>query len=132
MSQDGGVDPVSFSYHLGAVTVTDAAGDDWHFDYDQNGLLEKFVDPLGNTWFATYDGNFNLTSLTGATGLTTDVTSTMPTGNLISFTDPLGQTTSFTYAGAGQPSDQFTDAQGNTTRYQLRLQRQPDIGPGPR
>ena len=53
------------------MTVTDAAGDASQYFFDENGLLVKTVDPLGNVTFATYDSNGNLTSLTGPTGLTT-------------------------------------------------------------
>ena len=69
-SQAGGADPVTYTYNLGKVTVTDALGASEEYYFDANGNLVKLVDPLGNISFASYDSNGNLTSLTGPTGLT--------------------------------------------------------------
>ena len=60
---------LSFSYKQGEVIVTDAAGDVSQYYFDDKGNLVKYVDPLGNVTFATYDSNGDLTSVTGPTGL---------------------------------------------------------------
>ena len=65
------------------MTLTDASGDATQYDYNGNGELIRIVDPLGNVSVATYDANFNLTSATGPTGLTT----------------------SYTYSNAGEPDE---------------------------
>ncbi len=56
-SEAGGCRPVTYSYNLGDVTVTDAAGYATQYYYDGNGTLVKTVDPLGNVTLATYDEN---------------------------------------------------------------------------
>ncbi len=40
---------MTYSYNAGEVTLTDAAGDASQYFFDENGLLVKTVDPLGNT-----------------------------------------------------------------------------------
>jgi RHS repeat-associated protein len=115
-SQAGGADPVTYSYNLGKVTVTDAASDASQYYFDENGELVKTVDPLGNVTFATYDSNGDLTSLTGPTGLSTKYTYDS-NGNLISSTDALGQTTSYTYTSSDNLLASVTNAQGATTNY---------------
>ncbi len=107
---------MSYTYNVGEVTISDAAGDASRYFFDANGLLAKSVDPLGNTSFATYDASFNLTSVTGPTGLTTSYTYDL-NGNLTSTTDPLGLTTSYTYTGPDNLLASVTNAQGATTSY---------------
>ena len=68
-SQDGDADAYTYSYSLGEATVKDADGDATHFFFNEQGLLVKTIDPLGNVSFAAYNGNYNLTSATGPTGL---------------------------------------------------------------
>jgi RHS repeat-associated protein len=115
-SQAGGTDPVTYSYNLGEVTVTNAADDASDYYFDDNGELVKTVDPLGNVSFATYDSNGNLTSLTGSTGLTTKYTYDAY-GNLLSSTDALGQKTTYTYTTSDNLLASVTNAQGDTTKY---------------
>ena len=113
-SQTGGADPITYSYNVGEVTLTDAAGDAKQYFYGQNGEVVKAIDALGNVSFATYDSSSDLTSITGPTGLTQKYAYDAQ-GNLISSTDPLGQTTSYTYSGVDNRLTGVTNPQGDTT-----------------
>ena len=91
MSDDDGIDELTFGYREGEVTVSDAAGDISAYYYDDSGNLVKYVDPMGNASYATYNSNGEVTSLIGPTGLTSSYTYDSR-GNLTNLTNPLGQT----------------------------------------
>jgi RHS repeat-associated protein len=116
-SQAGGVNPLTYTYNAGEVTVTDFAGDATQTFYNEQGLAVKAIDPLGNVSFATYDGNLNLTSVAGPTGLVETYAYDL-NGNRTGVTNPLGQTDTFSYTGPDNLLASSTDAQGNTTTYQ--------------
>ena len=116
-SSGDGTGLLSFNYSGGEVTVTDAAGDVSSYDYDDQGNLVKYVDPLGNAYFATYNSAGSLTGVTGPTGLVQSFAYD-DDGNLVSVTNPLGDTTSFTYDRQDDLLASMTDALGNTTQYQ--------------
>jgi RHS repeat-associated protein len=114
--QDGGAQPLSFGYSLGQVSVTDGVGDTTNLYYNEDGLITKSVDPLGNVTLGSYDANFNLTSITNAVGQSESYTYNS-VGEVTSWTDFLGNTTSFNYSGALNELSSMTDANGNTTDY---------------
>ena len=115
-SSDGGAQPQSFAYALGEVSVTDGTGDTSHLYYNEQGLVVKSIDALGNVTLNTYDSNFNLTKVTNALGQSeTYVYNTA--GEVTASTDFLGNTTHFTYSGPFNEMVSMTDANGNTTRY---------------
>ena len=97
-SSDGGAQPQSFAYALGEVSVTDGTGDTSNHYYNEQGLVVKSVDPLGNVTINTYDGNFNLTRSPTPLGESETYTYNAA-GEVTSSTDFLGNTTQFTYSG---------------------------------
>ena len=80
--------------------------------------------PLGNVDLNTYDGNFNLTSVTNALGQSETYTYNAA-GEVTSSTDFLGNTTNFAYSGPFNELSSMTDANGNTTQLRLQLVRRP-------
>ena len=115
-SSDGGAEPQSFAYALGEVNVTDGTGDTSHLFYNEQGLVVKSIDPLGNVTLNAYDGNFNLTSVTNALGESETYTYNAA-GEVTTSTDFLGNTTNFSYSGPFNELSSMTDANGNTTGY---------------
>jgi YD repeat-containing protein len=115
-SNDGGSQTQSYSYVLGEVSTTDGTGDTSHLYYNEQGLVVKSIDPLGNVTLNAYDGNFNLTSVTNALGQSETYTYNAA-GEVTSSTDFLGNTTHFSYSGPFNELASLTDANGNTTRY---------------
>jgi len=116
ISADNGAQPLTFAYSMGEVSVTDGTGDRTQFYYNEQGLLVKTIDPLGNATLNTYDSNYNLTQLTNALGQSEYFTYN-GAGEVTSSTDFLGNTTYFTYAGPFNNLSSMTDANGNTTTY---------------
>ncbi len=115
-SNDGGAQTQSYTYALGEVSITDGTGDTSHLYYNEQGLVVKTVDPLGNVTLNAYDSNFNLTSVTNALGQSETYTYNAA-GEVTSSTDFLGNTTYFSYAGPFNDLASMTDANGNTTSY---------------
>jgi RHS repeat-associated protein len=67
---------------------------------------------------ATYDADYNLTSVTDpATGTTTYTYDT--SDRMLTVTTPSGATTTYTYQGAERSPSTVTDALGNTTTYDI-------------
>jgi RHS repeat-associated protein len=116
MSRDGGAYAITFGYSNGEVTATDASSATSEFWFDERGMLTKFVDPLRNPTFASYDDNFNLIAWTGPSGLISKYTYDS-NGNVTSETNPLGQTTDFAYTSSFNQLASTVDARGNTTAY---------------
>jgi len=113
---DGNAQPQSFAYALGEVSVTDGTNDTSHLSYNEQGLVVKSIDPLGNVILNTYDGSFNLTSVTNALGQSETYTYNAA-GEVTSSTDFLGSTTHFTYSGPFKDLASMTDTNENTTSY---------------
>ena len=113
---DGGAQMLTFGYTQGLVSVTDANSGTSNFYYNAQGLLSKFVDPLGNVTLAAYDSNLNLTKITDALGQS-ETYGYNAMGEVTSWTDFLGNTTSFAYSGPFNELQTMTDAKGNTTGY---------------
>jgi RHS repeat-associated protein len=117
ISADNNIDQQTLAYALGKVSVTDGAGDTSSLYYNENGLVRKTVDALGNPTYYGFNSSFNLTSVTNALGQSVSYTyNTL--GQLTSSTDLLGNVTNFTYGGPLSQLTTMTDAKGNTTTYQ--------------
>ena len=116
ISQDGGAEPETFTYSFGQVTMTDGTGDSSSTYYNENGLVAKTVDALGNPTYYSYDSNFNLIKITNAAGESETYTYNAA-GEVTSSTDFLGNTTNFAYSGPFNELSSMTDANGNTTSY---------------
>jgi RHS repeat-associated protein len=114
--RDGGAEPVTFTYHLGQITTTDALGDASRSFFDDRGLLVRSIDPLGDMVTAAFDNNGNLTQLTDPAGQTYHYTYDA-NGDLLQSTDPLGHTNEFIYTSSFARLSSFTDANGNTTQF---------------
>ena len=115
-SQNGGADPVTYTYDGEAeVTATDAAGDKTTVWYNSLGLAARVADPLGGLSNYSYDTNGNLVSYTDAAGDTYQYTYD-GNGNLTKTVNPLGQTVQMTY-GPLDTLTSITDADNNTTQY---------------
>ena len=113
---DGDASPESFTYSLGQVDVTDGTGDISALYYNEDGLVVKSVDALGNPTYFTYDGNFNLSTVTNAAGQS-EFYSYNAAGEVTSSTDFLGNKTYFTYGGSFNNLTSLTDSNGNITSY---------------
>jgi RHS repeat-associated protein len=107
---------IDFVYDsAGTVSVIDAAGTTRLF-YQQDGLLARVTDPLGNTTVSRYDDSYRLNAVIAPTGENQSFTWTT-TGQLSGLTDELGNRTSFIYDNPFKRMTSFTDALGRTTRY---------------
>ena len=115
-SADGGRQPLTYSYSVGEVSATDFWGDMSSYFCNAQGVVVKYVDPLGNVTLAAYDSNLNLTKITDAVGQSESY-GYNSVGEVTSWTDFLGNTTNFTYSGPFNDLASMTDANGNTTSY---------------
>lgn len=116
MQRDGGAEAITFGYEgAGLVSVTDVFTNKSRFYLNHRGLMAKMENPLRQTLRFTYDGEFNLTSLTDPAGRSHEYAYDT-NGNLSETTDPLGGRTRFLY-GALNRLATLTDAKGNLTRY---------------
>ena len=114
-SQNGGADPLTFTYDVGEMTTTDALGDETIEFLDDNEQVVRTVDPLGNIIQGTLNDAGEPTSVT-ATGESTSV-SYDALGDPISSVDPLGQETTATYNSTFDELQSITDPNGNTLDY---------------
>jgi len=97
-------------------TFTDARGGTWVDVYDGN-VLQRSVDPLGNTTNYTYDTNLNLASLTDPRTFVTTFTYDAA-GNLLTRTAPapLSYVETWTYTVRNDVAT-YRDGRNNTTTY---------------
>ena len=114
--QDNGAATYTFAYNQGQVSVTNILGDTTTLYYNEDGLVAKSVDPLGNVTLGSYDNNYNLTSITNALGQSESYAYNAA-GEVSSWTDFLGNTTLFNYSGPFNELSSMIDAKGNTTQY---------------
>jgi RHS repeat-associated protein len=113
---DGGAQPQTFNYSLGQVSVTDGTTDTSSVYYNENGQVAKSVDGLGNPTFYTYDGDYDLKTVTNAQGAYETYTYNS-VGEATSSTDFIGNTTQFVYGGPHNELTSMKDANGNVTQY---------------
>ena len=116
-----GEELVEFGYDsAGGVTETDALGTTKLY-FDQNGLLARSIDPLGNPTNAEYGEDLRLSRLVEPTGESQSFT-WCDCGSLTSLTDEMGQTTTYVHDEAFMRLASVTDARGETTTYQYDAQ----------
>lgn len=72
-SEKGGADPITYSYDVGAITATDALGDQTTELLDDNEQPVRIIDPLGNITQGTLSSDEELTSLEFAGGATSSI-----------------------------------------------------------
>jgi YD repeat-containing protein len=113
---DGNASPETFTYNLGQVDITDGTGDTSALYYNEDGLVMRSVDALGNPTYYTYDSNFNLASVTNAQDESETYTYNSA-DEVTTSTDFLGNTTTFQYFGPYNQLLSMKDANGNTTGY---------------
>jgi RHS repeat-associated protein len=115
-SQNGGADPIMYTY-LGEAEVmaTDAADDETTVWYNDFSLASRVESPLGGVSTYSYDNNGNLIGYTDAAGDSYQYTYD-DNGNLTQTVNPLGQTVEMTYGTLGKLTS-ITNADSNTTNY---------------
>ncbi|HUY33447.1 MAG TPA: DUF4214 domain-containing protein [Pirellulales bacterium] len=115
-SENGGADPLTFSYSVGAITMTDAMKDASTVFLNQGAQMADITDPLGNI----FQGNFSTaqqpTSISAPGGLTLSF-AYGSLGEPISVIDPLGKQTSATYNPTFGGLQSITDPAGNSLNY---------------
>ncbi|MFC1602278.1 RHS repeat-associated core domain-containing protein [Pseudomonadota bacterium] len=85
------------TYVPSTTTLTDGRGNQWKYDYDEDGLITKKSAPDGTTTTYTYDpATLNLATETDANGNTTSYEYDGK-GNLIKQIDSLGNVTTYEY-----------------------------------
>ena len=97
--------------------VTDANHNRFEIDLNENGLVGRTVDALGNVSAATFDSQLDLTRLAGPTGTSVEF-GYNNVGQAVSITDGLHNTVHFVYGGPYNSLTSVTDANGNQTQYQ--------------
>jgi RHS repeat-associated protein len=97
-------------------TFTDASGGTWVDVYASN-VLQRSIDPLGDTIRYAYDANFNVTSITDPRNFVTTLTYD-PAGNLLTRTAPapLSYVETWTYTTRNDV-ETYRDGRNNTTTY---------------
>ncbi len=92
-----------------------------NYTYDSVGNLVSVTDPNGDTTSATYDADFEVTSVTTGTQSSASTTSYKydMNGNVVSETNGAGDTTTYSYNDAQYPflATSATDPLGNVTTY---------------
>lgn len=109
----------SITYYDDYTEKTDSQGNKWTFYYNDVGVIEKVVDPLGYT---------KKKSLNKVTSTSADweedangnrITYTYDTyGNVITKTDSLGNTWSYSYVSGSYLLETETDPTGTVTKYE--------------
>jgi RHS repeat-associated protein len=114
-SQNGGADPLTFRYDIGAITTTDALGNTTTEFLDDDEQTVRIVDPLGNVIQGVLDHTGEPTSLTSSGGSTS--VSYNDLGNPISSIDPMGQQTIAGYNPTFDEAQSITDPLGHRLSY---------------
>jgi RHS repeat-associated protein len=115
-SRNGGAEPMTYSYNEGAVTQTDALGDETTSFFNELGLVAEVINPLGQVVRSQFDSNGEPTQLNlpGGSTLTQSYDSR---GNRTRLVDPLGNQLTATYNAGFNSLASVTDPLGNTTNY---------------
>ncbi len=95
-----------FTDNLGATSV---------YFYDEDGLVWKEIDPLGNEWLTEWGVSFNIISATTPLGLKSTLQYD-EIGNVVTLTDASGATSSWSYGPDGLLAS-ASDAEGNSRNY---------------
>ncbi|MDB5391701.1 MAG: repeat protein, partial [Planctomycetaceae bacterium] len=112
----GNVQRTNYTYAAGAVTTTDASGAASTIYFDDNGLVVRSVDPLGNYVNYQYNSLRQLISATDALGHTVTYTR-CDCNRPKTITDQAGNTSTFTLGGAHNDPTALTDANGHVTHF---------------
>ena len=96
--------------------IDDSRGNKTIREYNNDGLVTKFIDRLNNTETYTWDNDFNKPSITDKNGHATTKTYD-PQGNVLTVTDPLGNREFFTYESSYNLLSSHRDAEDNRTVY---------------
>ncbi|HOW73530.1 MAG TPA: DUF6531 domain-containing protein [Phycisphaerae bacterium] len=131
--RDNDAEPVTYSYNVGTVTVTDAAARQSTLYFGGKGQLVKAQDAQGHAIALRYDQNGNLIGLLGPQAQQYDQRrnprrllgqqvqqynySYDQRGNVLGVQDPLDNVTAFAYTPGLNRLASFTDARGNGVRY---------------
>lgn len=109
----------TFTYYNGYTVKRDSSGNSWTYYYNDLGLTERTIDPLGNV---TRKQHNQVTSTSidwedDANGNRTTYTYDAD-GNTTSVTDPLGNTWQYTYVAGTDRMETETNPLGVVTRYE--------------
>jgi RHS repeat-associated protein len=114
-SRDGGAETLDYSYDAnGTIFTTDAFANATLSYLDQRGFPLTTQNPLNESYYAAFDPNGNVTSLTDPTGKTSMATYDAY-GNLLQSVDALGDITSLSYAGPLRNLTSIEQSSGATT-----------------
>ena len=125
----------SITYYSDHSVKRDSAGNTWTYYFNDVGIIERVIDPLGNVteqhhnkvtstsvdWKEdgngnrttyTYDANGNITSMTHPLGNATTYTYVAGTNSLETETNPLGVVTKYEYDGHGNRTRIIRDSGG--------------------
>ena len=107
------------AYFDGRTEKTDSQGSKWTYYYNDLGIIERVIDPLGNDKTQQHN-KVTSTSLDWQEDLNGNRTTYTynDDGNINSKTDSLGNTWSFTYASGSNLKTETTDPLGVTTHYE--------------
>jgi RHS repeat-associated protein len=109
----------TINYQIDHTIKTDSSGNSWTYYFNDVGIIEKVVDPLGNVT-QQHHNKVTSTSLDwqeDAGGNRTTYTYD-EYGNITSKTDPIGNTWTYTYIAATNRMETETDPCGVVTKYQ--------------
>jgi len=113
---DNNHQPVAFTYGPGGkISISNAIGATSQFFLDQQSLIAKEVDALGNISWTSFSKDLNVQKDTASTGQS-KIYLYDNRANLISITDPLGDTLSFKYNPQNSLSS-LMDMNQNTTEF---------------
>ncbi len=109
----------TITYYNGYTVKRDSGGRTWTYYYNNVGIIEKVIDPLGNE---TEQSHNHVTSTSmeweeDANGNRTTYTYDAD-GNVTGKTDPLGHTWQYTYMAGTNRVETETDPLGLVTKYQ--------------
>jgi RHS repeat-associated protein len=108
----------SFEYDLdkNIIARRDANGNEFSYDYDDNGNATEIIDPKGNKVLRTFNDLNKVTSQTDPEGNETKY-SYDSRGNVTKITNSQGKAGRFVYDNNGNLTEE-TDFKGNKTRYE--------------
>jgi RHS repeat-associated protein len=114
--RDGNAEPVWFGYDLGEVMVTNGVSKVTTYYFDNNNLLMRMADPLGDADYLSRDNQFDLSSTTDPAGRFYNY-GYDTWGNVTSYSDPFRNVTRFAYTAGLNRLATLQDANANTTDY---------------
>jgi len=109
----------TIAYYSDHTVKTDSSGNAWTYYFNDVGVIEKVIDPLGNVKEQSLN-KITSTSLDWEKDLNGNQTTYTwdANGNITSKTDPLGNTTAYTYVAGTNWIETETDPRGVVTKYE--------------